>query len=199
MAKKAIPITINLLPKDPFFETLIGKTLRWALSIGRYIVIFTELVVIISFATRFTLDRQVTDLNDRIHQKETIIKSYGELEDQVRATQMKIDQIKQINQSDSIIEVFPKLSSITPKEIRLKELTLHNDSVNFHGTTLSQTALNNLINNLQLTPEFKNVSIDRIETNQKTEGGFVFSVSFDLTTPTDTNKVKKAITNPVQN
>ena len=79
MKKQPAAITINLVPKDPFFATIPGRVLKWALSAGRYIVIFTELVVIISFATRFTLDRQVTDLNDTITSKEAIINSYGAL------------------------------------------------------------------------------------------------------------------------
>jgi hypothetical protein len=61
-ARKKLDINVNLLPQDPFFETVFGRFLKWALSIGRYIVIFTELIVILSFASRFTLDRMVTDL-----------------------------------------------------------------------------------------------------------------------------------------
>src|SRR5690554_2981690 len=95
--KKPASITINLLPKDPFFETVVGKTLKWALSAGRYIVIFTELIVILSFLARFTLDRQLTDVNSDIANNETIVASYGELEENFRRAQERTTQIKQIN------------------------------------------------------------------------------------------------------
>ena len=40
---------INLLPKDKWEVGVIGKLLKWALNIGRYIVVFTELIVISAF------------------------------------------------------------------------------------------------------------------------------------------------------
>lgn len=179
MSKKPANLTINLVPKDPFFETALGKTLRWALSVGRYIVIFTELVVIVSFATRFTLDRQVTDLNDSIHQKESVIKSYGDLEPKVRSVQMKIEQYQQIEQQVNIVDVFPQLSAITPRDVKLTELVMRPNNVSLEGTTLSQNSLNTLINNVQLTPSFLNVVIDKIETNKEQGAGFTFRIRFD--------------------
>jgi Tfp pilus assembly protein PilN len=179
MAKKTTSIEINLLPKDPFFETGLGRALKWALSVGRYIVIFTELVVITSFATRFYLDRQVTDLNDAIHQKESIVKSYGDTEEKVRSVQTVIQQYEQIQQQANITDVFPALSSITPQDIRLEELTITPTSVAFSGTTLSQASLNLLINNIQLSDQFFNVSVDRIETNAGKTAGFTFKIKAD--------------------
>lgn len=177
MPKKPAQISINLLPKDPFFETAIGKVLRWALSIGRYIVIFTELVVIISFVTRFNLDRQVTDLNDEINQKSVLIESFGDLEDQVRETQIKIEQYEQVAQTTNIAEVFPELSLVTPRDVRLDELVVRADSVTLSGTTLSQNSLTLLINNIQLAEEFRNVRVNRIETGDSQDPGFHFQIS----------------------
>jgi hypothetical protein len=66
---KVPTLEVNLLPKDPFLSTSLGKLLQWSLTVGRYLVIFTELIVVSSFAARFSLDRQVTDLNASILQK----------------------------------------------------------------------------------------------------------------------------------
>lgn len=180
MPKKLASVDVNLLPKDPFFDTPLGKSLKWALSVGRYIVIFTELVVIISFATRFSLDRQVTDLNDAINQKEAIIRSYGDLEENVRTTQSIIQQYQQIEQQGNIVEVFPALSRITPPDVRLDELVVRPTSVVFGGTTLSQASLNLLITNIQLSPDFSNVVVDRIETSDgQRNTGFSFRLRAD--------------------
>lgn len=181
--KKAPAITINLLPKDPFFETTLGKILKWALSIGRYIVIFTELVVILSFVTRFNLDRQVTDLNTAIAQKQTIIESYGSLEDEVRQTQTKISQYLQIEQTANLAEVFPELSTITPKDVRLDELNIQPDRVMLSGVTGSQTSLSLLITNIQLSPYFRNVSVDQIENGDSRDPGFHFQISAAIGEP----------------
>lgn len=195
--KKKLPaqIKINLLPKDPFFESIVGRSLKWALSAGRYIVIFTELVVILSFVARFTLDRQVTDLNTAITQKESIISSYGDLEENFRSAQTKIDKVKELEQDTNIVDVFPHLSQVTPDGINYTELVIQPTGISAGGNTMSQTSLNLLITNLQLSPHFLNVSIDRIETQDNDSPGFAFRLRADtkavtkVTTPVAEEKI----------
>ena len=172
-------IEINLVPKDPFFNTILGKTLRWALSVGRYIVIFTELMVILSFVARFSLDRQVTDLNDSIRQKEIAIQSYGDLEEKVRLIQAKSDQYQQLEQQTQLINIFPTLTEITPQAIQLDELTIKQSSVSVAGQALSQAALNMFINNFQLSGDFYNISVDKIEAEDSDTTSFNFLIRAD--------------------
>lgn len=194
--RKAANISINLVPQDPFFDTILGKTLKWAVSVGRYIVMFTELIVIISFATRFTLDRQVTDLNQAINQKESVIRSFGDLEDRVREVQAKIDQYQQLEQQKNLVDVFPSLSSITPSDVQLTELIVRPTSVTLGGTTLSQSSLNLLINNIQLSNQFFNIVVDRIETSEDQSGLLQFRISAD-TEPTQSTTTQTRNTQPV--
>lgn len=177
--KPPAQIKINLLPKDPFFESVVGRSLRWALSAGRYIVIFTELVVIVSFVTRFSLDRQLTDVNSDIVQKELIIQSYGELETNFRIAQAKIAKIKSLDQESNITEVFPYISEITPEGIQLSKLLITPTGISAEGSTFSQTAFNMFVSNLELSPHFLNVSIDKVESQEDDEAGFVFSLRAD--------------------
>lgn len=174
--KKPVPITVNLLPKDPFFVSPIGRFLQWSLSVGRYLVIFTEMVVILSFASRFYIDRRITDLNGAIHQKETIISSFGDLEAQVRNVQNKIQSYQQIQQQVDITDSFEALSQITPQDVILESLNMKPDSVVFAGRTLSQTSLNLLVNNIQLSPHFSDVVINRIQTKSDKDPGFQFEI-----------------------
>lgn len=176
MKKKSAQILINLVPKDPFFDTLIGRILRWALSAGRYIVIFTELVVIVSFVSRFTLDRQVTDLNQSIQQKEAIVDSYGPLEENFRASQAKVSQYEQIEQEANIAEVFASLSAVTPDGVVLEDLIISQSAIVASGRSLSQASFNLLVNNLQLSPDFQNVTVDKIESTSQKDPGFDFQV-----------------------
>jgi len=177
--RKSLDIKVNLLPEDPFFQTILGRTLRWAVSVGRYIVIFTELIVILSFGARFTLDRQLTDLNDQIHQKETVIQSYGDLESQVLSVQSRIDQYQQLAQSHNLADALPALSSITPTGVTLKELSLTPTSVTFSGTSQSQNALNLLISNISLSPSFFNVRINQISSTGSEADGITFQIAAD--------------------
>lgn len=171
MKKKKVSFDVNLLPKDPFFATPAGQVLKWALSIGRYIVIFTELVVILSFVTRFSLDRQVTDLNDAISQKKTVIQSYGDLEESVRQIQTVLEEYQIVKQQVNITEVFPELTNIIPRDTELNELVLRPDQISFSGRTITQSSLNTIINNIQLSDRFSNVSVDKIESNSTDDGG----------------------------
>jgi Tfp pilus assembly protein PilN len=177
MKNEAVAIDINLVPQDPFFQTQLGKALQWALSAGRYIVMFTELIVVLSFATRFYLDRQVTDLNQTIFQKQSVVESYDSFEQEFRDIQTKIEQYRQIEQTENIVEVFPVLSEVIPDGVELTELSIFPASVSLSGTVLSQRALTLLINNLQLSPYFTNVVVNTIESQGTTSSGFIFRLS----------------------
>jgi len=172
-------IDINLLPKDPFFATPLGRILQWALSAGRYIVIFTELVVILSFVARFTLDRQLTDLNGSINQKKNMIESFGTLEQDFKLAQKKIDNYKQINQSVNLVEVFAHLSEVTPQDVEITSLAILPSTINISANTVSQASFNTFINNLQLSPDFMNISVGTVETREDKTAGFQFKVSAD--------------------
>lgn len=191
--KKAAQIEINLLPKDPFFSTIIGKILKWSLSAGRYIVIFTELVVIMSFIARFTLDRQVTDLNSSINQKKQIILSYGDTEETFRTIQEKITQYKQTEQETNIVETFESISNVMPEGIVLNELSIRPTNVIIAGQTLSQNSFNLLINNLQLSSKFSNINVSEIESS-KDNPGLSFSIKADTKPEV---KIEKAETKKV--
>ncbi|PIR58816.1 MAG: hypothetical protein COU69_03385 [Candidatus Pacebacteria bacterium CG10_big_fil_rev_8_21_14_0_10_56_10] len=171
---------VNLLPKDPFFDTFLGKTLKWALSAGHYIVIFTQLAVILTFLARFGLDRQLTDLNRSIEQKKTIIGSYGNLETEIRATQRVLEEYQQLSQQSNITEIFPVLTRIFPPDTGLERMTIKPESIELEGSTLTQNSLNLLINNIQLVDTFFNVSVDRIESGEESQqSGFSFVIRAD--------------------
>lgn len=175
--KKPASITINLLPKDPFMTSPIGRFLQWALSVGRYLVVFTELIVIMSFGSRFTLDRRITDLNGSIQQKKTIIQSYGDLEANIREIQKKTDGYSQVEQRQSLADAFPALTEITPQDVILTNLTIQPGSVSFSGKTNSTTSLNLLINNLVLSNKFSDVSVEKLQSGTSQNPGFTFKIT----------------------
>lgn len=177
--KKAAHVNINLLPKDPFFSTIFGKVLRWALSAGRYIVIFTELVVIMSFIARFTLDRQVTDLNSAIEKKKQIILSYGDLENNFRSVQEKITQYNQTEQETNIVDTFANLSKVVPDGISLTELAVRPTNITIAGRTYSQNSFNILVNNLQLSSDFVNINVSEVQSSEEEKGSIEFSIKAD--------------------
>ena len=186
---KTATININLVPKDPFFETLLGRGLKWALSAGRYIVMFTELIVVLSFVTRFYLDRQVTYLNRDIFQKEAVIGSYGDFEQEVRDVQERLDQYQQIEQEGNIVDTFPSLAEVIPSGVELEELVIYPEKVALKGAVSSQKSLNVLINNLQISKDFHSIVVSNIESESSQSSGF----SFQLTAQTQEVVTQKAV------
>jgi len=169
---KKADIKINLVPKDPFFDTVIGRFLNWAIQVGRYIVIFTELIVIISFASRFTLDRRVTDLNDSLHQKEMIIGSFGDLDEKFRLIQAKIQNYKEISHQNNLAEVFPRITEVIPRNVIVEDLSINRKTIKLLASAKTSNALNVFINNLQISPYFFQVNVGKIETKGEKETGF---------------------------
>jgi len=178
MSKK-VTYDINLLLKDPFFETRFGQFLNWAVNVGRYIVIFTELVVIVSFGARFTLDRKLADLNSKIHQKEVIIESQQEFEAEFRLVQAKISSYQQIEQQNSLVDIFPILQRMIPSNFLMQQLNIKQNKVTAKGVALSNDALNYLISNLQLSPIFTGIAVSNIETTDESQSGLQVQISAD--------------------
>lgn len=195
MSKK-VAFNINLLPKDPFFETVLGKTLKWALSVGRYIVIFTELIVIVSFITRFSLDRQVTDLNRNIEMKKNVILAYGDVETKMRHYQLLLEQYQQIDQQRNLSVIFPELSRITPLDVTLETLTINPNGIILSGSTLSQSSLTLLITNMQLSSLFDSINVGRIEADQQSNSGFQFEIKATTTLTQPAQAAPAARPNP---
>lgn len=179
---KKIKYDVNLLPRDPFFNTRMGRFLNWSLGAGRYIVIFTEMVVIVSFASRFVLDRRVHDLNESIHRKQMVIQSQAEFEQEFRLAQTKISNYQQLEQQSNLVEVFPLLQQVVPDDVRLERLAIRQEGLSGEGVALSNRALNYFISNLQLSPHFQSINVGRIETREGDRAGFTvqFSSAFNI-------------------
>src|SRR3989344_3425468 len=74
-ATKFSRIDINLIGEGDFSRTPIGRIVTWATTYGRYIMILTEIIVLLAFISRFSLDRKLTDLKEEITQKQAIIET----------------------------------------------------------------------------------------------------------------------------
>lgn len=177
---KLVP-DINLYPEDPFYASIFGKGLRWALSVGRHIVIFTELIVIASFLSRFVLDRQLSDLNREIVQKQAIAESYGTLDEDFRALQQRTRDIQGIIADQGQYTVLEVLARITPPEIRFTQINYANNALSLQGVALSNESLSQLVEGLRREPTFAAVSIGNIRSGDARDPSIQFTVSMQST------------------
>jgi Tfp pilus assembly protein PilN len=173
---------INLLPKEEIERTPIGKFLQWALTFGRYIVIFTELIVIIAFIYRFKLDRDLNKVNNEIKQKTAIIESQQEFEHTVRVLQPRLSLVKEIEALTLIPSgLLNELAQIIPLDLVIFDLQANSKTIMFQGASLSKVGLATFIHGLQTSNSFTNISINSISTKGRDNPTLNFSLTANLT------------------
>lgn len=172
---------VNLYPDDPFFDSLAGRTMRWLVSTGRHLIIFTELVVIASFFSRFYLDRQLTDLNNQVMQKKAVVESYGTFEDEFRLAQRQVENVDRVLGQQGKLEVFEIFGTITPPGVTFNTFQMGNGSITLQGNAGSLKKITQLVENLKATPEFQRISVSQIEMGNSQDQEMSFSIRFIYT------------------
>lgn len=173
--------TIDLLSKEGLEKTPIGKFLQWGLTFGRYIVIFTELIVIIAFLSRFKLDRDLAKLHEEIQEKQAIIVSLEELENDVRFLQKRLEFIKKTElESLKPAPILEELSQITPIDLTFSELEIKTDSTSIKGNCLSKIGLSTFLNGLKSNERFSQIELGSISSKGKKDPTLKFELSAKL-------------------
>lgn len=184
-------ITVNLIPQDPFLESMLGKFLLWALSIGRYVVVLTELIVILSFISRFKLDRDLTDLNEAILRQKAVILSYEDAEADFRLTQAKIDFLKQTLKQNTLKQILDSLHQNLPIDVKLAKLSVQPNSWSISAVSMSASGMKSTVDQiLKISPD-ADVSINKVQLDNKTGLiNFDLSVNFQqkINKPVEKNK-----------
>lgn len=167
---------INFLAGKSFESTSLGKFLHWALTAGRWIVIITELVVILCFLSRFKLDRDLMDLSETIKQQQAIITSLEDLENNFRNLQKRLQTINQLNKERILTSVLlEELTQITPLDVSLNELTVKKEEVFISASTLSENSLKNFVLAIEKSPSLEKVNLQ--EVNKREVGQIEFSLT----------------------
>jgi hypothetical protein len=160
--------TINLVRgrKPRVLDQFVG----WALSIGRAVIILTELIALGAFLYRFGLDRQLVDLHDKIAQEQSIVSLLKQSEDTYRNLQYRLSLAKTIMTSQAqSVKLYADILTMMPADTTLKTLIFDEGTVKMSLDVTSVTSLGTLIDKLKNYPNFSNVSLDKLE-NKTTVG-----------------------------
>ncbi len=154
---------INLLPKEDFERTTLGRVVKWALTSFRFIVIVVELVVIAGFLFRFWLDIEISNLDDEITQKSALIASKFEFEKEFRTVQKKIAIYKSITDSaNQTLPVFQKISDNLPIDAQLVSFTKEGSIIRILGSSLSENSIAGFLSLLEKDQSFESVVLNEI-------------------------------------
>ncbi len=169
--------SINLLKgEDNFFDRFID----WALTVGRFLVILTEIIALSSFIYRFTLDRQIIDLHSGIKEKETLVAFFKDNEENYRNLQKRLEiaSTYSANQGDKI-KIFQDVLGFAPAGVTFNEISVSENLINIVANFQPSSSLNEFVDSLKSYKRVKNVSIDKIE-NQLSNAQIVITISADL-------------------
>lgn len=175
MPKNANKIILNLdlLRPQNKPEKILFSLTRWAISSGRYLLIFVELIVLVAFVSRFKLDTDLATNKDSIEQQIPYIETLKPYEVQIRNTQLKLASLKDpAKLSPDYPAILKKISRQTPVTIRVSTLSMEKDSgkavVQFQ--LVGQASSNNdviiLVNGLKSVDGFANISLANIGLEQ---------------------------------
>lgn len=176
-AQKKKPIT--LLPQEGFETTTLGHVLSWALTAGRAIVILTELAVILAFISRFWFDRTLTDLNDQIKQKSTLINASSSFEQQYRSVQTRLVTISQLTQQSDPATLTDTILAQVPPEVKLNQLSLKREVAQITGVSLTEAGIELLISQLEKT-ELGEVTLSQLGVASGEEIGIKFTITITM-------------------
>lgn len=179
MAAHKNKININLVIRDGFDKSFSGQMLSWILTYGRYIIIITQIIVLSVFFLRFKIDRDHTDLQDLVSQKQAIVESGADLETEIRRIQGKLSYIRQISDNqDSFLKVLRFFQDHTPSDVTFSAFDLSATRINFSATAGDLGSFSFLLRQLQQQKQFSDVSLEDIQ--RHADGRIEFKINASI-------------------
>jgi hypothetical protein len=167
--------TINLLPPSEFEASFWGKFLQWAVSTGRYIIILTELVVILAFLSRFKLDNDIANLNEQIEGKKSVLIAHQPVENEFRNVQDRLNAAGKIMDGQLKAGVLlDQITSETPGEVKITDLNLSQTGIIVTANANNEKALGEFLARLNMDDQWK--GIDMTSVSADSTKGIKFSL-----------------------
>jgi Tfp pilus assembly protein PilN len=185
----AINTSVNLLDTESTEESPISRIVSWAITFGRYIMITTEIIVLLAFISRFSLDRKLTDLNETITQKQAIIAANKDFENDFNNVKAKINRIKTlISDQNKPYQNLISLKSSLPVDVYIEKLSITPNMINGSAIANTTNGFAIFIYKLQASGNFDDISLGEIKKDPSR--GLVFS----FTATKQKTEIKKPIT-----
>ena len=175
----AKPITIHRLGSQDLEHTPWGRLITWATTYGRYIMITTEIVVLLAFISRFSLDRKNTDLTEELAQKQAIIQANVEFEKEIKSLQANLATTKKLlTDQAKPVRLINELETYLPPDVYLTSLEVTKNKLTIAATAGTTAGFAQFLSNLQSTKFIKNVVLGDIQ--RKPGSGIDFLLTADI-------------------
>ena len=156
---------INLIKRQ---TTTADDLLKWALTVGRLLVIIVEIVAFSAFLYRFYLDRKISDRDSEIKGKQAIVASLEEQEILFRNTQARIALAKELSETgDKNVLILNDIVSFTPEEVTFNSFSLDQNQILIDANIRSVSALSTFVSSIREHPQVSSASILKIESAEQ--------------------------------
>lgn len=152
---------VNLLPKTEFESSFSGKFLHWSIFYGRYLIILTEIVVILAFMMRFKVDADLSNLNDAIAGKANIIAANMKFETEYIGIQNRLNEAGKIIADTPVWQILDQITTQVPESIKITTLTIGNRGFSLSATG-DQSGFNTFVDRVLSQKNFKNLNLSNI-------------------------------------
>ena len=184
-------IEINLLPEKGFSTTTSGRILAWLLSSFRIIVIVTEVIVMVSFLSRFWLDAQNTDLNDEMKTKQAVLQASEDFERDFKETQLRIKVFSELySEQDIYSNSRNTLTPLLPPDIFLTSIVFKSGKMTVQGLTASERSIQQLLVNIDESDIFVGAELISMSTNSDDPSLLTFEIETTIKLLNSTADVK---------
>jgi Tfp pilus assembly protein PilN len=158
--------SINLIKSK---VNILDEILKWTLSIGRLLIILTELVAFTTFLYRFSLDRKIIDLHSKIKQEQAIIASLKDREAIYRNLQERLSIAAKINQDGGKnVATLKDIVGLTPSDVSYNSFAIEKNEITIDANIQSVNSLSTFMTSLRAYQRTSSVSIEKINNQAQT-------------------------------
>ena len=169
-------LKVNLLPPSDFELSFWGRFLKWAVTTGRYIIILTELVVILAFLSRFKLDEDLRNLNEQIESQVAFLDSQQpQLQNFLTVQKRIVLANRELDTKVGVTEMMDYLNSKTPPEIKIGQYVFSKGEITFSASILDEKALGAMLSDMSHDRRWKSLDLTQVSSDP------VFGIKFSLT------------------
>ncbi|GAB4157364.1 MAG: hypothetical protein Fur003_1100 [Candidatus Dojkabacteria bacterium] len=174
-----LPKTINLLTPVSRPNDTWSKMYDWIFSLGKYLLVGVQLVVLGVFFSRFWIDKTNNDLTEQINEQVGILNLPLLKQSEIRYNNYHtlLEDIGNISNKQLINStILGSVVETIPSEILLERITFNVDSVNMTLSAPSLAAIDKYEDSLSTSPLFKDVFVNLKKTASSSSIEFTVSL-----------------------
>lgn len=155
-------LTIDLGKKNS--ENTSSLILKWTINSGKIIIVVVELLTLAALGFRFYIDRQITDMQDKIKREKGFVNQQANTEELYRNLQDRLTAIQTISTAtEKQVSFANKLSKImNTDQFISSNVTTTPNGISIDGQVYSIFTLNEVIEIIKSNPDVASLSLDEL-------------------------------------